>query len=371
MSISSAPIVTPSATPRSGSSAVAIWLLVVLALTAAIVMVGGLTRLTDSGLSITEWKPVTGIIPPLSDAEWEVELEKYRSTTQYQVVNKGMSIAEFKHIFWWEWGHRVLARAIGLAVLIPLLVFWWRGTLAGPMLVRGGVLFGLICAQGLLGWLMVVSGLVGRLDVSQYRLAAHLGLAFVIFGWTLVMLLDLRRPRAERAPQPGLGLARIMLAAVFLQILLGALVAGLNAGLTYTTWPLMDGQFVPRGLFLHDPWWVNFGDNVTMVQFQHRMTAYLVAALAVGCVVLAGRSGAGKQTAGLLGTVTVLQVLLGVLTLLAGWDGRQPILLGAAHQFGALVLFAVCLAHWHALTGKRAFNSAHAKENFTSGVKAP
>ena len=329
-----------------------IWLLVVLAMTAAIVMVGGLTRLTDSGLSITEWKPVTGIIPPLSEADWEVELQKYRSTTEYEVVNKGMSVSEFKHIFWWEWGHRVLARAIGLAVLIPLLVFWWRGTLQGPMLRRGVILFGLVCAQGALGWFMVVSGLKDRVDVSQYRLAAHLGAAFLIFAWTMLMLLDLRSPRENRAPLSGLSLAKLTLGAIFLQILLGALVAGLDAGLTYNTWPLMDGALVPGGLFLHQPWWQNFGDNITMVQFQHRIAAYLVAALAVAIVFIASRTNAGRATAGLLGTVVVFQILLGVLTLLAGGEGTQPIALGASHQFGALVLFATAIAHWHALSGK-------------------
>jgi len=350
MSISAAP--QSAAAPRSGLSPVAIWLLAVLAMTAAIVMVGGLTRLTESGLSITEWKPVTGVVPPLSEADWEAELEKYRSTTQYQVLNKGMSVAEFKLIYWWEWGHRVLARTIGMVALIGLAIFWWQGRLKGAMLRRGAVLVLLVGAQGALGWFMVVSGLVGRTEVSQYRLAAHLGLAFIIFAWTMLMLLDLKRPREGRAAQPGLTLARITLGAVFLQVLLGGLVAGLDAGLTYNTWPLMDGSLVPDGLFLHQPWWLNFGDNVTMVQFQHRMTAYAVATLAVLCVIVAGRTGAGKPSAGLLGSVTVGQILLGVLTLLAGAGGEQPILLGAAHQFGALVLFAAAIAHWHALTGK-------------------
>ena len=350
MSISAAP--QSAAAPRSGLSPVAIWLLAILAMTAAIVMVGGLTRLTESGLSITEWKPVTGVVPPLSEADWEAELEKYRSTTQYQVLNKGMSVAEFKLIYWWEWGHRVLARTIGMVALIGLAIFWWQGRLKGAMLRRGAVLVLLVGAQGALGWFMVVSGLVGRTEVSQYRLAAHLGLAFIIFAWTMLMLLDLKRPREGRAAQPGLTLARITLGAVFLQVLLGGLVAGLDAGLTYNTWPLMDGSLVPDGLFLHQPWWLNFGDNVTMVQFQHRMTAYAVATLAVLCVVVAGRTGAGKPSAGLLGSVTVGQILLGVLTLLAGAGGEQPILLGAAHQFGALVLFAAAIAHWHALTGK-------------------
>lgn len=350
MSISAAP--QSAAAPRSGLSPVAIWLLAILAMTAAIVMVGGLTRLTESGLSITEWKPVTGVVPPLSEADWEAELEKYRSTTQYQVLNKGMSVAEFKLIYWWEWGHRVLARTIGMVALIGLAIFWWQGRLKGAMLRRGAVLVLLVGAQGALGWFMVVSGLVGRTEVSQYRLAAHLGLAFIIFAWTMLMLLDLKRPREGRAAQPGITLARITLGAVFLQVLLGGLVAGLDAGLTYNTWPLMDGSLVPDGLFLHQPWWLNFGDNVTMVQFQHRMTAYAVATLAVLCVIVAGRTGAGKPSAGLLGSVTVGQILLGVLTLLAGAGGEQPILLGAAHQFGALVLFAAAIAHWHALTGK-------------------
>ena len=350
MSISAAP--QSAAAPRSGLSPVAIWLLAILAMTAAIVMVGGLTRLTESGLSITEWKPVTGVVPPLSEADWEAELEKYRSTTQYQVLNKGMSVAEFKLIYWWEWGHRVLARTIGMVALIGLAIFWWQGRLKGAMLRRGAVLVLLVGAQGALGWFMVVSGLVGRTEVSQYRLAAHLGLAFIIFAWTMLMLLDLKRPREGRAAQPGLTLARITLGVVFLQVLLGGLVAGLDAGLTYNTWPLMDGSLVPDGLFLHQPWWLNFGDNVTMVQFQHRMTAYAVATLAVLCVIVAGRTGAGKPSAGLLGSVTVGQILLGVLTLLAGAGGEQPILLGAAHQFGALVLFAAAIAHWHALTGK-------------------
>lgn len=333
--------------------AIVVWLSVVLAMTAAIVLVGGLTRLTESGLSITEWKPVTGIVPPLSDADWQAELEKYSTTTQYQTLNKGMSVEDFKLIYWWEWGHRVLARAIGLAVLIPLLVFWWRGDLSRPLLRRGWILFGLVCLQGLIGWLMVVSGLVGRLEVSQYRLAAHLGVGFLIFGWTWWMLLELHRPRETRPPLRGLTLGRVVLATVFVQVLLGALVAGLDAGLTYNTWPLMDGDLVPRNLFLHEPWWVNFGDNITMVQFQHRMVAYVVVALAVAAVFVAGRTKDAKPTAGFLGTITLAQVLLGVLTLLAGAGGEQPILLGAAHQFGALILFAAAIAHWHALSGRR------------------
>jgi cytochrome c oxidase assembly protein subunit 15 len=338
--------ITAPRTPR----AVLVWLFVVLAMVASIVVVGGLTRLTESGLSITEWKPISGVIPPLSEADWQAELEKYRSTTQYQVVNKGMELAQFKTIYWWEWGHRLLARAIGLVVLLPLLWFWWSGALKGAPLRRAVVLFGLVCLQGLIGWLMVVSGLVGRLEVSQYRLAAHLGLAFVIFGWTLTLALDLMRRTAEPR-RPGARLAGVVVAAVFLQVLFGALVAGLDAGLTYNTWPLMDGKWVPGGLFLNRPWWTNFGENVTLVQFQHRLTAYLVVALVAAAAVIAGRRRAGAGTAGVLVFAVVVQTALGIYTLLAGALGEQPILLGALHQSGALGLFAAALVHRHGLAG--------------------
>lgn len=326
------------------SNAVVAWLVLVLVLVAGIVLVGGLTRLTDSGLSITEWKPVTGVVPPLSEADWQAELEKYRSTTEYQMQNKGMSLDAFKSIYWWEWGHRLLARAIGLVVLFPLLWFGWTGALKGRDLRRGWILFGLICAQGLLGWLMVVSGLVGRLDVSQYRLAAHLGLAFVIFGWTLRMMLRLREEDGT-ARKGGRTLAIGLVALIFLQILLGGLVAGLDAGLTYNTWPLMDGAWLPAGLLIETPWWRNFGDNVAMVQFQHRMVAYGVALLAVFVFVRSMQRRQSIGSAGLLLAVTFGQVVLGIITLLAGADGTQPVALGAMHQLGALALFGAAILH--------------------------
>lgn len=375
-------------------NAVAVWLAMVLAMIAGIVLVGGLTRLTNSGLSITEWKPISGIIPPLSEADWHAELANYRGTTQYQTVNEGMSLEAFKTIYWWEWGHRLLARTIGLVVLFPLLWFWWRGALRGADAVRGAVLFGLICVQGLVGWLMVVSGLVGRLEVSQYRLAAHLGIAFAIFAWTLWMLLDARRApqlkaataralqrsangssppvrlgrrvakvtEARRPPPPdahdaltsaGHSLAAVFLGAVFCQVLLGALVAGLDAGLTYNTWPLMDGALMPDGLMIDRPWWSNFGENVTMVQFQHRMMAYAVTILALGVGWSAFATRTARLTASALLAVTLVQVGLGIATLLAGADGIQPVALGALHQLGALCLLASAVAHLHALPGTR------------------
>jgi cytochrome c oxidase assembly protein subunit 15 len=329
---------------RPASQAITIWLAAILALVASIVLVGGLTRLTESGLSITEWKPVSGIIPPLSEADWQVELEKYRSTTQYQVLNKGMALDQFKTIFWWEWGHRVLARVIGLAVLIPLMFFWLTGRLGGRELRDSLILFGLVCAQGLMGWLMVVSGLVGRLEVSQYRLAAHLGLAFVIFAWTLRMLMHRLQPAVGgKADRPAMWLAGL----VFVQILLGALVAGLDAGLTYTTWPMMDGKLVPDGLMTMQPWWANFGENITTIQFQHRMAAYLIVAVAMIVALRAMRREVAAGSAMAVLGVTCVQVVLGIVTLLAGADGVQPIALGAMHQLGALALFAVSIVHVH------------------------
>lgn len=335
--------------PAAPSRAVTIWLALVVAMVASIVLVGGMTRLTDSGLSITEWKPVTGVIPPFGEEAWQAELQKYRSTTEYQVQNKGMSLEAFKAIYWWEWGHRLLARAIGLVVLLPLLWFWWRGTLSARLRTRGAVLFGLVCAQGLLGWLMVVSGLVGRLDVSQYRLAAHLGLAIAIFGWALMMLLEHLRGRLQPGNNGGTGLASALVALVFVQILLGGLVAGLDAGLAYNTWPLMDGALVPPGLFIEQPWWVNFGDNVTMVQFQHRLAGYVIAIVAAVALVLALQRRRATKAAGILMALVLLQIALGIVTLLAGSEGTQPIALGAAHQLGALAVFAAALVHFRAV----------------------
>lgn len=354
---------------RRPSRAVTIWLAVVIAMIAGIVLVGGLTRLTDSGLSITEWKPVTGVVPPLSEADWQAELEKYRSTTEYQVQNKGMTLEAFKAIFWWEWGHRLLARAIGVVVLVPLLWFWWRGSASRATLRAGTVLFVLVCAQGALGWLMVVSGLVGRLDVSQYRLAAHLGLAFAIFGWALTMLLQHRRGPLPRPPTDR-RLAGALVCLVFVQVLLGALVAGLDAGLTYNTWPLMDGALVPTGLMAERPWWLNFGENVAMVQFQHRMAAYAVALLAVAVAGLAAVRRQASVSAFVLVAVVAGQVTLGVLTLLGGAEGVQPVALGAMHQLGALALLAAALIH-HRLAGEVAATTsirfaAPAKTGFPS-----
>lgn len=326
---------------------VALWLACVLFLLAAMVLVGGLTRLTDSGLSITEWKPVTGALPPLSEAEWQSEFAKYQTIPEYHLVNRGMSLEAFKAIYWWEWGHRLLGRLIGVVFLVPLLVFLWRGMIAKALTARLWVIFALGGLQGALGWWMVSSGLVERIDVSQYRLAAHLGLAFVIAALVLWTLLDVTRGgvrweagRAMRGPLLFSGL-------VFFQILLGAFVAGTDAGLTYNTWPLMDGRIVPEGLFIQAPWVVNFFENVTMIQFQHRMGAYAVAiAAAVLIWRLWPRLSTREMRVALIhvGAVTVLQILIGIWTLLA----VAPLSLSALHQAGAIALLGVSIWAAHA-----------------------
>lgn len=330
-----------------------LWLIVVAALVFVMVCVGGATRLTGSGLSITEWQPLMGALPPLNDADWQDVFEKYKRIPQYEQVNKGMSLPEFKAIFWWEWGHRLLGRLIGVVFAVPLAWFWWRGAI-GPEL--RGKLTGLLALgglQGAMGWYMVKSGLVDRVSVSQYRLALHLGLAILIFGMLVWIVLDIDRHR-ERAVRLntlsrgqvrlGLGLAGL----VFAQILLGALVAGLKAGLTYNTWPLMDGRLVPDGLFTMSPWWINLFENITTVQFDHRMVAYVVLALAAWHAWSVNASADDERVRGsaiALLLAIVGQAALGIWTLIA----VVPLPLGIAHQAGAVAVFGVAVWHVHRL----------------------
>ncbi|NVK34930.1 MAG: COX15/CtaA family protein [Rhodobacteraceae bacterium] len=297
------------------------WLYVICLLVLAMVVVGGATRLTESGLSITEWKPIHGVVPPLTLEEWEEEFVKYQQIPQYSEINPDMNLEEFKVIFWWEWGHRLLGRVIGVAFFVPMVVFWVRGRLEPwlkPRLVIALVLGGL---QGALGWYMVASGLVERVDVSQYRLAAHLTLACVIFAylfWIARRLAPGETPTSlEQQRLSGIGW--LFLALVFVQIFLGGLVAGLNAGFTFNTWPLMDGQWIPVGLLDLSPVWRNFFENIMTVQFQHRMVAYLIMIVAVVLMVMSKRrSGAKKimMRAGHINGFVLLQVILGIVTLL-------------------------------------------------------
>ena len=325
------------------------WLLAVAALVLVMVAVGGATRLTGSGLSITEWKPLIGAIPPLTDADWVTAFGKYQQIPQYTKVNKGMSLPEFKTIFWWEWGHRLLGRIIGLAFALPLLWFALRRQLPRGLLPK---LVGLLALGGLqagIGWYMVSSGLVDRVDVSQYRLALHLGTAFAILGGLIWVAMGLR-PRDLKAihlqtvtsgQRRG---AALVLALISLQVGLGALVAGLKAGLTYNTWPLMDGRLIPNGLGTLSPWYLNLFENITAVQFNHRLVAYVV----VGVVMAHGlgliRTADNEQlrwSAGLLIAAVVAQLVLGIWTLLA----VVPVGLGVIHQTGAAILIGLAVRH--------------------------
>ncbi len=343
-------------TQISARPMVRLWLMGMAALVFAIVIVGGATRLTDSGLSITEWLPLLGAIPPLSEADWLIAFEKYRQIPEYQLVNKGMSLEAFKFIYWWEWAHRFLGRFIGLAFFVPFVWFFITRRIEKRLLPHLVLLFIMGGLQGGLGWYMVSSGLVDRVDVSQYRLAAHLALAAAIFGylfWTALSVVPQVAPRADHAvlPRHSVTGAFIVCVLIYVQIVLGAFVAGLDAGQGYNTWPLMDGAFVPSGLLAMDPAWRNFFESALTVQFVHRMFAYVVLLAVTWHIVRVSRhtqEGAQQLSIGLLGMVVVLQVLLGIWTLLA----RVPISLGLLHQGGAIVLLGVALWHLHVVRGK-------------------
>ena len=323
------------------------WLAFVAIMVFAMVIVGGATRLTDSGLSITEWQPLLGAIPPLNEADWLEALEKYRQIPEYQLINKGMSLEEFKFIYWWEWGHRFLGRTIGLAFFVPFVFFWATGRLERSQVPRLAGLFILGGLQGALGWYMVMSGLVERTDVSQYRLSAHLTLATVIFAalvWTALGYGTQRRPAAWTVPL-GTG-ALVVVALIIGQTALGGFVAGLDAGMAYNTWPLMDGKVIPSGLMVMEPAWRNFFENALTVQFQHRMAAYLITAVVIwqAARAMSEKSQPEIRVTGIVMILAVLaQVGLGIWTVLA----QVPISLGLLHQGGALVLLAICIWHLH------------------------
>jgi cytochrome c oxidase assembly protein subunit 15 len=326
------------------------WLFAVATLVFAMISVGGATRLTGSGLSITEWQPLMGAIPPLSDAAWHEALEKYRQIPQYQHVNRGMNLEAFKRIFWWEWTHRFLARFVGVAFFVPFLYFFLRGRIAPALAPKLAVLFVLGGVQGAIGWYMVRSGLAERIDVSQYRLALHLSLAVLIFGGLLWTALA---PGLPRSPGTGsrsafLTTAKLIVGLVFLQIVAGAFVAGLRAGAGYNTWPLMDGNWVPEGLGASSPWWANLFENATAVQFNHRLLAYaLVAVVAwqAWAVIRCTKDPSIRLSAIVLAGVVLAQACLGIWTLLA----QVPLPLGLAHQAGAITVFGLALWHVHVL----------------------
>ena len=336
--------VVPAQQAAPPTAAVRWWLLSIAALIAIMVLVGGATRLTESGLSIVEWKPVTGTLPPLSPQQWTDAFEAYKTIPQYRELNAGMSLDQFKTIFWWEWSHRLLGRVIGVAYLLPFLWFLWRGVLSAELKRRLWLIFGLGALQGAVGWWMVASGLTQRTEVSQYRLATHLVLALVIFAaivWTLRRMAG-RPPSMVAARLRITGVALLVL--TFVQLYLGALVAGLRAGRIYNTWPEIDGAFIPSAarLFFETPWWRNLFDNPLTVQFEHRMTAYALLALAILHAADAIRSRAGSAAingAVWLAAAMVLQAVLGIFTLLH----EVPIDLALAHQAVAMVVLALAI----------------------------
>jgi cytochrome c oxidase assembly protein subunit 15 len=327
--------------------AVGIWLLAVAALIVAMLAVGGLTRLTGSGLSITQWDPIMGAIPPTSDAAWHDAFVKYQQIPQYRLENHGMSLEGFKAIFWWEWTHRLLGRLIGFAFFVPFVWFAWRGAIARKEWPRMVLLFALGGLQGFVGWWMVESGLETRVSVSQYRLAIHLGVAVVLLGAILWTALEyLRSPSLEaRRPPREVKLAYAFVGLVYIQMLLGALVAGLHAGLIYNTWPSMDGRLFPEHPFVSSPWWINFSENPGLAQFDHRIVAYLVAASAYLLWSWGRHSGVrgyAHRSGDAVLYIMLIQVALGIFTLL--W--HVPIALAALHQVVAALLF--CAALWQA-----------------------
>jgi cytochrome c oxidase assembly protein subunit 15 len=333
--------------------AVRVWLYAVLVVMFALFLVGGATRLTDSGLSITEWKPIHGIIPPLSEAGWQEEFGKYQQIPEYQELNAGMTLAEFKSIFWWEWAHRILARGVGVVFALPLIFFWATGRVERgltPKLV-GLLLLGGV--QGAVGWWMVASGLIERTDVSQYRLATHMLLACLIFTATMVVARGLAPHSAAPADRGTQRFAGVLVFLVLLQIYLGALVAGLDGGLSYNTWPLMDGRVVPGDLFVIDPAWRNLFENPKTVQFVHRCGAYVVLLAALWHMIAARRRLPGTthaRRALVLFHLVLLQAAVGIATLVL----QVPLHWALTHQAVALVVLGFAAAHWRGTKGSYA-----------------
>jgi cytochrome c oxidase assembly protein subunit 15 len=330
---------------------VAAWLLVCCALVFAMVVVGGVTRLTHSGLSIVEWQPILGTLPPMNEAQWLETFDKYKLTPEYKKVNQGMSVAEFKPIFWWEYFHRLLGRVIGIVFLLPLLWFWWRGRIDRPLALKLAGIFVLGGLQGAMGWYMVKSGLVDDPRVSQYRLTAHLSIALAIYAamlWTALGLLYPGAGAAVARQAPLRKLAWIITAVIAYMVVTGGFVAGIRAGFAYNTFPLMNGHLLPPEIFMLEPWYLNFFNNMATVQFDHRMGAWLLAVLVSWFWLKARREPlaprarlAGNHLLGLL----ALQFALGVATLLL----VVPIPLAAAHQGGAVLLLTAALLANHSL----------------------
>lgn len=317
------------------------WMTIVAALVFIMVIVGGVTRLTESGLSIVEWKPVSGALPPLSVDAWQAEFDNYKQFPEYQKINKGMSLDEFKFIFWWEWSHRLLGRFIGAMLLIPFLILWFSKRLDGQWARRTFGLGCLVGVQGAIGWWMVASGLVDHPDVSQYRLATHLLVATVIFMYAVRWAFECFDLAAARPFVGNVSAGmRWFVGLVLVQFFLGAMVAGIDAGFAFPTWPDMDGRFIPEDFWDPELGLLNFFENIATVQFDHRMVAYAITLFAVILFIRLRKGGAVVQFWLYMLVLAVLgQVVLGILTILQG----MQLEIAASHQGGALVVLAVAL----------------------------
>ena len=331
----------------SSNKTIAIWLLICCATIFAMVILGGVTRLTGSGLSMVVWKPIMGILPPFNQADWEIAFQQYQQFPEYQLRNFHMNLVEFKTIFWFEYSHRLLGRGIGIIFMIPMLFFIFKGMVVRSLVPKLIIMFILGGLQGLLGWYMVKSGLVDNPHVSQYRLTAHFGLAVVIYAYMFWVAIGLLYP--DKGKKHSLANFSIITASlIFITMLSGGFVAGLKAGLAYNTFPLMAGQWIPEGILSIEPIWRNLFENITTVQFDHRILATLVFVIAIGLWITAQRTKFPTRIRWAINIfllVMLIQVTLGISTLLL----KVPVVLAAAHQGGALVLFTVALFVSHAL----------------------
>lgn len=334
------------------AKAVANWLFFITFMVFAMVVVGGATRLTESGLSMVNWNPIMGAIPPLTDAAWLAEFSEYQTSPQYKLTNTHMSIEEFKGIFWWEWAHRLLGRVIGIVFLVPMLWFWLRGRIPNgykPKLVFLFVLGGL---QGFLGWYMVMSGLVDEPAVSHYRLTAHLSLALIIMSYAFWQALNLLRKSTFQTTKAVKRLTGIIALVLVLQLIMGGLVAGLKAGYTFNTWPLMGDSFIPAQLFGSDPWYIAMLNNATTTQFDHRIGAYLLVMLSLWLAYIAYKSKyISPSIRGSVATLNVIiwaQVVIGIIMLLK----EVPVSWGTFHQGGGVIVLLSLLYLMHLQSGK-------------------
>lgn len=336
---------TPAVVAQPSRKLIVLWLILVAVLVFAMIVLGGVTRLTNSGLSMTDWKPVTGWLPPLSEEAWTAEFDRYKAFPEYQKINKGMSLSDFKGIYAFEFAHRVLGRIIGMAFFIPFVLFLAFKRIRGPLIPRLAILFVLGGLQGGMGWFMVKSGLVDDPDVSHYRLTAHLALASLIYSVILWTIFDLVRPSEApgKAAYGSVGTWSIfLLALICVQILIGGFVAGLNAGFVFNDWPFMAGQFVPDELLYMQPWYVNFLENPAAVQFTHRMVAYVIAGVSVLLYLISRGQNikiAVRAAISLLLIAIIVQIFIGILTLLY----VVPVSLGALHQAGGIVVLTFSL----------------------------